>query len=63
MAQAQFGTIRTQLLKVAAQVQVSVRRIRASLSSLFPRQALFAHWMSRLRAASLAPALCTDHAG
>ena len=54
MAQAQFGTIRTQLLKVAAQVEVSVRRIRVSLSSLFARQALFAHCMSRLRAAEAA---------
>ena len=54
LAQAQFGTIRTQLLKVAAQVQVSVRRIRVSLSSLFPRQALFAHCMARLRAAEAA---------
>ena len=62
MAQTQFGTIRTQLLKVAAQVQVSVRRIRVSLSSLFPRQALFAHCMSRLREAETArsaPAPCT----
>ena len=32
-----------------ALVQVSVRRIRVSKSSLFPRQALLAHFMSRLR--------------
>ena len=51
LAQAQFGTIRTQLLKVAAVVKVSVRRIRVSLSSLFPRQALFAHCLERLREA------------
>ena len=37
MAQAQFGTIRTQALKVAARVEVSVRRIRVSMSSVFPR--------------------------
>ena len=64
LARAQFGTIRTQLLKVAAQVQVSVRRIRVSLSSLFPRQALFAHCMSRLRAAQaarIARAACAGH--
>lgn len=54
MAQAQFGTIRTQLLNMAAQVEVSVRRIRVSMSSLFPRQALFAHRRSRLRAAEAA---------
>ena len=54
MAQAQFGTIRTQLLKVAAQVEVSVRRIRVSMSSLFPRQALFVRCMSRLRTAEAA---------
>ena len=51
LAQAQFGTIRPQLLKVAAQVQVSVRRIRVSLSPLVPLQALFAQCMARLRAA------------
>ena len=49
LAQAQFGTIRTQLLKVAAVVRVSVRRIRVSLSSVYPRQELFAHCLARLR--------------
>ena len=67
MARAQFGTIRTQLLKVAAQVTVSVRRIRVSLSSLFPRQALFAQCMRRLRAAEAAarrvPVPCAGRAG
>lgn len=37
------------LLKVAAVVRVSVRRIWVSLSSVFPRQELFAHSLSRLR--------------
>ena len=50
LAQAQFGTIRVLLLKVAASVRVSVRRIRVSLSSLFRRQALFAHCLARLKA-------------
>ena len=49
LATAQFGTIRALLLKVAATVRVSVRRIWVSLSSVFPRQALFAHSLSRLR--------------
>ncbi len=49
LARAQFGTIRTRLLKVAAVVRVSVRRIWVSLSSLFPRQELFAHCLARLR--------------
>ena len=50
LAQAQFGTIRALLLKVAAVVRVSVRRVWVSLSSVFPRQELFAHSLSRLRA-------------
>lgn len=50
LAQAQFGTIRVLLLKVAASVRVSVRRIRVSLSSLFRRQELFAHCLARLKA-------------
>ena len=52
LAKAQFGTIRTQLLKVAAVVRVSVRRIWVSLSSLFPRQELFAHCVAQLREAA-----------
>ena len=51
LAHAQFGTIRTRLLKVAATVRVSVRRVSVSLSSLFPRQVLFAHALARLRQA------------
>ena len=49
LATAQFGTIRALLLKVAALVRVSVRRICVSLSSVCPRQELFAHSLSRLR--------------
>ena len=49
LARAQFGTIRERLLKVAATVRVSVRRVWVSLSSVFPRQELFAHSLSRLR--------------
>ncbi len=50
LAQAQCGTLRVLLFKVAASVRVSVRRIRVPLSSLFPRQELFAHCLARLRA-------------
>ena len=49
LANAQFGTIRARLLKVAATVRVSARQVRVSLSSLFPRQVLFAHVLARLR--------------
>ena len=49
LATAQFGTIRALLLKVAATARMSVRRIWVSLSSVFPRQELFAHSLSRLR--------------
>ena len=38
------------LLEVAAVVRVSVRRVWVSLSSVFPRQELFAHSLARLRA-------------
>ena len=48
LARAQFGTIRALLLKVATTVRVSVRRIWVSLSSVFPRQELFVHCLSRL---------------
>ena len=50
LARAQCGTIRALLLKVAAVVWVSVRRVWVSLSSVFPRQELFAHSLARLRA-------------
>ena len=45
----QFRTLRALPLKVAAWVRASVRRIWVSLSSVFPRQELFAHSLSRLR--------------
>ena len=50
LARAQFGTIRALLLKVAAVVRVSGRRVWVSLSAVFPRQELFAHSLARLRA-------------
>jgi hypothetical protein len=53
LAQATVGTIRLRLLKVAAAVSVSVRRVVVRLCSSCPWQALFAQSVHRLRA--LAP--------
>ena len=39
LARAQCGTIRTRLLKIGAQVRVSVRRVWISFSECFPAQA------------------------
>jgi hypothetical protein len=51
LAKAQVDTIRVRLLKIAARVQLSVRRIRVALSSLFPLQALFERAVRNLRLA------------
>jgi DDE family transposase len=51
LAQAQVGTIRLKLLKVAAWVVVSVRRVLFHLASSYPYQALFRQVAERLRAA------------
>ena len=48
LAQATVGTIRTRLLKVAASVTVSVRRVWVRLSSAFPLQALYWRCARRL---------------
>ena len=58
LAKAQCGTIWAQLLKVAAAMRISVRRVWVSLSSVFPCQELFAHCLSRLR--EVAPGLVVD---
>lgn len=50
LAQASAGTIRLKLFKLAARVEVSVRRIRVRLSEASPSRALFAHVWQRLRA-------------
>ena len=63
LARALFGTIRALLLKVAATVRVNVRRIRVSLSSVFPRLELFAHSLSRLRAKPSGGGLGSTDAG
>jgi len=48
LAQATAGTIRLRLLKVAARVTVSVRRVYVQLSSAYPLQGLFRHVQQQL---------------
>lgn len=49
LARATAGTIRLRLLKVAAQVKVSVRRVYIQLCSAYPLQALFRACQQRLQ--------------
>jgi hypothetical protein len=49
MEQAQCGTIRLRLLKIGAQVQVTVRRVVVRLASSYPFQELFLEIYRRLR--------------
>ena len=53
LANATAGTIRVKLLKVAAAVQVSVRRVYVQLCSAFPLQAVFRICQERLMNLSL----------
>ena len=48
LARATAGTIRVQLLKIAAQVTVSVRRVYVRFASSFARQEIFAHAHAQL---------------
>ena len=48
MARAQVGTIRLRLLKVAARIVASVRRVVLHLSSNYPYQSLFRAIVARL---------------
>ena len=50
LARATAGTLRLKLLKVAAQVKVSVRRVYVQLSSAFPLRKLFSLCQKRLSA-------------
>jgi hypothetical protein len=50
LAQATVGSVRLRLLKVAAQVRVSVRRVYVQLSSAYPLQKLFQLCHRRLMA-------------
>ena len=53
LAQATVGSVRLKLLKVAAQVKVSVRRVYVQLSSAYPMQDLFRLCHRRLMALAL----------
>lgn len=50
LAQATAGTIRVQLLKIAAHVTISVRRVHVRLASAFARQDVFARAHAQLAA-------------
>jgi len=51
LARAQCGTIRLKLLKIGAQVRISVRRVRVSFSESFPGAELFRQALRNLRGA------------
>lgn len=53
LAQATVGSVRLKLLKVAAQVSVSVRRVHVRLSSAWPWQEVFVRCARRLQAPGL----------
>ena len=55
LAKATAGTIRLKLLKIAALVTTSVRRIKVAFASACPMQDVFAKAHERLRALSLPP--------
>lgn len=52
METAQAGTIRTRLLKIGAQVRVSVRRVYLAIAASYPWQSLFAQVYTNLGAAA-----------
>ncbi len=49
LAQAQTSTIRTKLLKIGAQIRVSVRKVWVSAASSYPWQGLYQQVWSNLR--------------
>jgi hypothetical protein len=49
LAQAQVSTIRTKLLKIGAQIRVSVRRVRVSMASSYPWQGVYRQVWLNLR--------------
>jgi len=49
LAQAQVSTIRTKLLKIGAQIRVSVRKVWVSMASSYPWQGLYQQVSSNLR--------------
>ena len=52
LARATCGTIRLKLLKIGAQVTISVRRVKIALASSYPGQQMFALAHARLRRAA-----------
>ena len=50
LEKAQCGTIRLKLLKIGAQIRVTVRRVWVSLSEGYPHAALFAQVLATLEA-------------
>ena len=63
LERAQVSTIRLRLLKVAAQVVVSVRRVYLRLASGFPLQDLFTMVLQRLRGGNGATAMAAPEGG
>lgn len=55
LARATVGSIRLKLLKIAAQVKISVRRVYIQLCTAYPLQALFRHCQQRLGDCALHP--------
>jgi hypothetical protein len=49
LAHAQVGTIRLRLLKIGAQIRVTVRKVWVQMSSSFPLQDLFSQALQQLR--------------
>jgi hypothetical protein len=49
LAQAQVSTIRTKLLKIGAQVRISVRKVWISMASSYPWQSVYQQVWSNLR--------------
>ena len=48
LEKAQCGTIRLKLLKIGAQIRVTVRKVWVSLATGYPRAALFAQVLAAL---------------
>jgi Transposase DDE domain group 1 len=55
LAKAQCGTIRLKLLKIGAQVRVTVRKVWIMLAGGYPRAALFTHVLAALQTGSTVP--------
>ena len=55
LAKAQCGTIRLKLLKIGAQVRVTVRKVWISLAGGYPHAALFARVLAALETGSAVP--------